>query len=187
MDAKLLIIVVLVIPWPTCNLPRITIYPAPTQPEMAVGDVRPARIEYNGAILACDEPTYDFGTKWIGPKLSHEFEIHNDGAKAGWFRVGYAFAGTMPACVVRIEPGETLYVPGSPFGPIDSHRFKGHFEKWITLRFVPDPGDACVRCLSLYDSQQHATTCKPECFERQDTSYCIRRPFEAACEAPTPD
>lgn len=168
-------LVVSFIPW---TILAITINPEPHKKGSA-------RVEYNGAILACDKPVHDFGTLWVGPMLSHEFEIRNDGMNEGWFRVGYAFSGSMAPCVVRIEPGETVYVSGWLKKSVDSRQLWGHFETAVTLRVVPDPSEICMRCLSQYNSPQHDTTCKSERFDRRDTSYCIRRPFENACEAQT--
>ncbi len=143
----------------------------------------PAGVEYNGAILVCDEPVHDYGTFWVGPKLSHEFSVRNEGKEEGWMKVSYAFAGTSTPCIARIERGETIYVRGWFKGSIDSRRLRGHFEKSVTLKMLPDPSEACARCLHRYDSSQHSLTCGAVCFERKEHPWCIRRPFEAGCEA----
>lgn len=118
-------------------------------------DVGPARIEYNGAILVCDEPVHNVGTQWIGPAIDHEFVLRNDGETVASIEVKYMVCCSHAPCYATIGPGETVRIPIH----LDSCKFRGRFEKSIRVRFVPSS-------------------------ERvKDNPGCIRRPFESACEA----
>lgn len=143
------------IPWPSCRPTKLTVYPVPTshQPQPAMESA--ARIEYNGAILVCDEPVHDVGTRWIGPPIEHKFAIRNEGVAVGWFRVFYSLVGVLSPCEVAIEPGETIYIAVS----MRSNKLRGKFEKSITVRLLSEPPD------------------------RIEQPWCIRRQFESACEA----
>ena len=167
------------IPWPTCCPPELRLHsnlaPLKPQPESE----NPARIEYNGAILVCDKPVHDLGTLWICPPFNYEFAIRNEGDATGWFRVNFAMSGAPPACNVPIAPGETVYVPFH----MRPDKLRGSFLKSASIKVIPDPDEACVRCFRRYDSEMHSKHCRRESTKRIENSYCIRRPFEAACEA----
>src|SRR5262245_59371368 len=113
----------------------------------------PVRIEYNGAILVCDEPVHDVGTRWIGPPVDHQFAIRNEGDAAGWIGVIYS-GGPPKQCLALIESGETIHIPVH----LRSEKLRGRFEKSITLRLLPDAP------------------------ERPESTWCIRRPLEGACD-----
>jgi len=117
--------------------------------------IGPARVEYNGAILVCDQPIHDVGCGWIGPPIKHEFPIHNEGGNSAWMRIYYSVGGVLRPCIATIEPGETIYVELS----MRSDKLRGRFEKLITVKI-------------LSDERQHV-----------EQPWCIRRPFEDACEA----
>lgn len=115
----------------------------------------PSRIQLHGAIIVCDQPTHDFGIRWVGPDLNHEFELHNDGMEPAWVRISHA-GGPTGGCMAPIEAGETIYLPVS----MRSDKVRGKFEKGISVRMLPASGG------------------------QSETPWCIRRPFENACEAP---
>lgn len=127
----------------------------PSQQPPKPDDAGPARIEYNGAILVCDEPVKDVGTLWIGPPIDHQFAIRNEGDSIGWIQVTYSMGGVHLPCIGHIEPGETIRIPIH----LRSERFRSRFEKMISVRLISE--DA----------------------ERLEDPWCIRKPIDAACEA----
>lgn len=141
--------------------------------------IEPARAEAYGAVLACDEPIHDFGTLWAGPKLLHEFKVRNEGNETGWAQIHYSFSGTMAACIVAIESGETITVRWA----LDSRKLRNKFEKSLTLQLLPLQDDqTCGRCRKPYDDEVHLGWCGPRCVERVESPWCVRHSPDATCD-----